>query len=104
MLIIIGYIWKITFTFCKHYNNCSQPLNGLISIPSIFAILIPNRYKASVNIAKFGVETTWYYYPLNRLTAFKQFNADEVSVTDFVASNILILPFQLNHDNKEFNI
>lgn len=67
--------------------------------PSAVAIRLPNqdRYEISKKLADFGIQTTWYYFPLNRLSFLQQYASEETPNTEKISSELLILPFQWRH-------
>jgi dTDP-4-amino-4,6-dideoxygalactose transaminase len=68
-------------------------------VPAMFAVCIPSqqRHKLSVALAAQGIQTTWYYYPLHRLTAFQEFSSEPMPVSDQLASELLMLPCHWVH-------
>lgn len=71
--------------------------------PSVFALRVPanNRYEIGSRLASFGIQTTWYYFPLNRLSFLQSYLSEKTENTDNLSSEILILPFQWRHSNYQ---
>ncbi|MFU7502424.1 MAG: hypothetical protein ACE1S7_03030 [Candidatus Tisiphia sp.] len=82
--------------FCMHIDDT----------PIILALNIKYglRYNFSTYLAKCGIESTWYYYPLHLQRIYKKKYYSNFSSTEMIASNILILPFSLNQSDKEINL
>lgn len=84
------------------FGRDALALVGDIDAPSIFAIRVPNRYAVSALLSQKGIQTTWYYYPLNRLSRFQHLPSENTPASDLLAQEILILPFQWKHSSKKF--
>lgn len=80
-------------------NSAIQPLEGIAHHPSVLALRVPGplRYAISKEFARRGIQTTWYYYPLNRISPWLQYESESTPNCDSFASEILVLPFQWTH-------
>lgn len=89
--------------FSSYRYNLQKPYEILMPYPVILSILVSDRYNFSTKMAACGIETTWYYYPLNRLAFFKDCVCEGTTGADYLAQNIIILPFQFHHTDRQFN-
>lgn len=76
--------------------------SGLLTPPSILGVLITRQRRSDIGraLAVQGIQTTWYYYPLDRahpslLRTGACVNAEKL------ARDILILPFSCRHTENE---
>ncbi len=73
-----------------------------IEFPSIFALDGGfNRHDLFSYFSQRGIQTTWYYYPLPKLTAFQNFLQEPLATTPNIASRIVVLPFQWKHSDRQ---
>ncbi|MCH9608825.1 MAG: hypothetical protein S4CHLAM45_07370 [Chlamydiales bacterium] len=69
--------------------------------PAIATLCVKDRYQVSTKLATLGIQTTWYYFPLNRLSFLSNYPSEKTPYTDEIAKKILILPFQWRHPNHQ---
>lgn len=71
--------------------------------PTILAVKVsPNtRYDFMSYLARKGVQTTWYYYPINRISRYKRYASQEDTISGAIASTIVMLPFQWAHSDEQ---
>lgn len=76
--------------------------------PSILALDLSQTQKTRGEIFRFfsarGVQTTWYYFPLNQLSFLQQYRSEPTPFSEKIAAGILILPFQWAHSEREREI
>lgn len=78
---------------------------GIKGKPTILALNIKDepRYNFSSKLAFYGIETTWYYYPLHLLEIYKNIAKGNYANTESIARNILVIPFSLHQSNQDFS-
>ncbi|MEZ2247279.1 DegT/DnrJ/EryC1/StrS family aminotransferase [Microcoleus sp.] len=83
----------------KFGENSINILKQITDIPTIFALSLPfdQRYNISQELANIGIQTTWYYYPLNKIKAFSKYPSENITNTEKLSSEILIIPFGLGN-------
>jgi len=77
-------------------------ISGILGLPSIFAIRVDKnrRYEFCADLARQGIQTTWYYYPLNMIPVFSDYPCEEIHNTRKISAEIVILPFGLGVVSK----
>jgi dTDP-4-amino-4,6-dideoxygalactose transaminase len=83
----------------KFGTDCTEPNKGLLSFPTIFALRFPagERYDNSAYLAGLGIQTTWYYYPIHKISSFSGYESELTPNTDLLSAQVLMLPFGLGH-------
>lgn len=74
-----------------------------VSHLSILALCFDNRYKVGLALARHGIQTTWYYYPLPLLEPFASCFSAAFPHTLKAAQTILILPWSVSHTNEQLD-
>jgi dTDP-4-amino-4,6-dideoxygalactose transaminase len=87
-------------SLCGHIWG-EEALTLLPQFPTIFAIRVKERFRTAAALSRAGIQTTWYYYPLNRISALSSYPSEGIPVTEKIASEILILPFQWCHEQTQ---
>lgn len=74
-------------------------LAGLRGAPSVCALSVAPRRRHALGAALSaqGIQTTWFYYPLNRLSHFAGLPSERTPNTDGLAARVLILPLRWHH-------
>ncbi len=67
-----------------HWNQ----INQLSRMTPLFS---SNRYALAEKLAHQGIQSTWYYYPLNRLSFLKKYPSEPTPNSDRLAAEILII-------------
>lgn len=78
-------------------------LQDIDNAPSILAIKVPanRRYEIMVRLSEEGVQSTWYYYPIHRISRYRDYPAqDDIGAIE-VAGSIIMLPFQWKHTDEQ---
>jgi dTDP-4-amino-4,6-dideoxygalactose transaminase len=84
----------------KLWNPLSvSMLSPTCDVPTMFTVRVPSRFRYSLSEAlrQQGIQTTWYFYPLHRLTSFQDCLSEPMPVSDRLASELMILPCQWAH-------
>jgi dTDP-4-amino-4,6-dideoxygalactose transaminase len=68
-------------------------------VPAMFTVRVPSRFRYSLSEAlrEQGIQTTWHFYPLHRLTSFQDCPSEPMPVSDLLASELITLPCQWEH-------
>ena len=77
---------------------------GLVSdTPSIMAVQVKprTRYDFMAALATQGVQTTWYYYPINRVSRYQCYPAQQDIGSAAIAASVVVLPFQWTHSDAQ---
>lgn len=85
-------------------RRATLPIHNITPFASIFAIYCTDRANVAQQLAAQGIESTWYYLPLNSLDYFQHLAVLGNNNAYIISKHILILPFQAWHTNKQFNI
>lgn len=97
----LSSLYSLLSVFVKRAfgDDCTKPSEDLSSFPTIFAVRLPaaHRFENSTYLATLGIQTTWYYYPLNKISSFSHFESELTPNTDLLSSEVLMLPFGLGH-------
>ncbi|KFX10617.1 hypothetical protein [Pectobacterium parvum] len=87
-------------------NGSFLALSDISDIPSVFFLLVNNRYELSMQLAAMGIQTTWYYFPLSQLNL--PFNYEIIGGSDSesvkLANSSLILPYRTDLTDYEYEI
>lgn len=97
---IINLYEKLSIFCAKNFGESSMDIiSDVLEYPTIFAVKLDpkKRYIVSEWLSKIKIQTTWYYYPLNRVKVFSDYQSEKTPNSDKLASEILILPFNLRH-------
>ncbi len=71
--------------------------------PTILAVNVPNaqRYEIMNSLSQEGVQSTWYYHPIHRVSRYRQYPAQEDEGAAGVANSVVVLPFQWTHTSEQ---
>lgn len=69
--------------------------------PSILALSVDNRFSLAAKFSKLGIQTTWYYYPLDLIPLFSRFPSQPLRTSQDISKRILIFPWSLHHSSAE---
>lgn len=78
-------------------------LEGIDGTPTILALRTEadKRHDTMVYMATQGIQSTWYYYPLNCVSRYGKYEAQADAGSQAVAASIIILPFQSSHTDRQ---
>lgn len=81
-------------------------VRSVVGPPTVMALRLEaaHRYQISSKLAAAGIETTWYYFPLHRLTRFARLASGTLAHAEQVSAEILILPCQWIHAVRNLSI
>lgn len=76
-----------------------------IQNPTMLGLSIPSneRLKMMNYLSEWGIQTTWYYYPLNQLSFFSDYPSEPTTKTIDISSKVVILPFQWSHKQSDID-
>lgn len=74
-------------------------MEGIEGTPAIVALNIAaeDRYDFMARLSSQAVQTTWYYYPINRISRYRDYPAQRDAGSAAVAESVVVLPFQWTH-------
>ena len=84
-------------------ENALDYIQNMDEPPSILAIKVPPkiRYNVLSLLSAEGIQTTWYYYPINRINRYQKYISQEDEGSAEVAGSVVILPFQWRHSDLQ---
>jgi dTDP-4-amino-4,6-dideoxygalactose transaminase len=77
-------------------------LNSIEDAPTILAVSVAEakRYEILTSLSAQGIQSTWFYHPIHRVSRYRQYLAQEDDGASEVANSVVILPFQWTHSSK----
>ena len=84
----------------------SLVLKKLFIPDQVFCILqlrSANRLHLGNVLSQYGIQTTWYYYPIPYISIFKNCPSTTIEKTLAVSTQILVLPFSIHHNPSDIH-
>lgn len=77
-------------------------LKDVVGVPSIVALNVApgKRYEIFEKLSQYGIQTTWYYFPLHCLSEYSYYETQPMRNTLAIAERIVILPLQWGHNAR----
>lgn len=85
----------------KFPSDSVQFLLNCEGVPSVLALNSNNRYQVGKKLAKKGIQSTWYYYPLLNLSIFKDFPSQKPLNTNQISSSVIVVPWGIHHTETQ---
>lgn len=81
-------------------------IEGIKPTPTILALHVDpaERYNIMSEFAERGIQSTWYYHPINRIGRYNEYPSQDDEGATTVANSIMILPFQWTHTDKQVEV
>jgi dTDP-4-amino-4,6-dideoxygalactose transaminase len=81
-------------------------LDGVRGAPSVYALSVApeRRHALGAALAAHGIQTTWFYFPLNRLAHLAAFPSEATPNADRLAARTLIVPLRWHHATREITV
>ncbi len=92
---------------CERSNmektNVDKYIREVINFPSIMALAMPSseRYELLRVMSSNNIQTTWYYYPLNKITKNKNYLSQKTECCNKIAASVIIIPFNWYHSKTQ---
>lgn len=75
-------------------------------VPTILALRVDptERYDMMSEFAELGIQPTWYYHPIHRISRYSEYLAQDDEGAASVANSVIILPFQWTHTDDQVEV